>query len=139
MIRPAEPVFVDTGAWIALAVRRDPHHARALAAWDELLAVGARLKTSVPVVIETFTFLDRNAAREAAIAWREGLSKLPWFELWECPSEVLQDAWRRFEGRRFHRLSVVDATSFVLMERHGIRRAFTFDTRFAEAGFLLIG
>jgi hypothetical protein len=31
-----------------------------------LLRDGARVTTSVPVVLETFTFLERNAAREVA-------------------------------------------------------------------------
>jgi predicted nucleic acid-binding protein len=52
VIRVGEAVFVDTGAWIALALTRDPLHARAAAAWADLLRVGARLRTSVPVVIE---------------------------------------------------------------------------------------
>ena len=36
-------------------------------------------------------------------------------------------------------LSAVDATSFVLMERTGIREAFTFDHHFASVGFRLVG
>jgi hypothetical protein len=32
-----------------------------------------RINTSVPVVLETFTFLDRNAARPVALAWKDSL------------------------------------------------------------------
>ena len=70
MIRQSEAVFVDSGAWIALALSRDPLHERAREQWDLLCAAGARLHTSVPVVIETFTFLDRNANRDVALAWK---------------------------------------------------------------------
>ena len=63
--------FVDSGAWIALALSRDPLHERAREQWDLLCASGARLHTSVPVVIETFTFLDRNANRDVALACKE--------------------------------------------------------------------
>jgi predicted nucleic acid-binding protein len=35
-VRNAEPVFVDSGAWIALALVRDPYHARARETWDRL-------------------------------------------------------------------------------------------------------
>ena len=38
-----------------------------------------------------------------------------------------------------HKLSVVDATSFVIMKRAGIGLAFTFDHHFAVAGFRLVG
>lgn len=33
------------------------------------------------------------------------------------------------------RLSLIDCASFVLMRRHGIQRAFTFDRHFTEQGF----
>jgi hypothetical protein len=33
----------------------------------------AKLHTSVPVVIETFTFLERNADRDVALAWMDGV------------------------------------------------------------------
>jgi len=61
-MREAESVFVDTGAWIALALSRDPLHSEARELWERLGTTGARLHTSTHVVVETFTFLDRNAA-----------------------------------------------------------------------------
>ena len=67
-MRHGERVFVDSGAWIALALTRDPLHGRAREAWDGLLGAGARLFTSVPVVLETVTFLERNTARDVALA-----------------------------------------------------------------------
>ena len=47
------------GAWIALALTRDPLHPHAREQWQALHAAGARINTSLPVVIETFTFLER--------------------------------------------------------------------------------
>lgn len=73
MIRDTQTVFVDTGAWIALALTKDPYHERALEAWLELAQAGARLHTSVSVVLETITFLDRQTTREVATAWRHSL------------------------------------------------------------------
>jgi len=70
-MRQGEAVFVDSGAWIALALSRDPLHAQAREQWDLLQEAGAKLHTSVPVVIETFTFLDRNANRDVALTWKE--------------------------------------------------------------------
>jgi predicted nucleic acid-binding protein len=138
-VRQAEPVFVDTGAWIALAVVRDPYHARARETWERLLGTGARLQTSIPVVMETFTFLDRNTAREAALAWRESLATVPRLKLLPCTAKDLDRAWPYFERRDLHRLSVTDAVSFVLMTQRKIRTAFTFDAHFATAGFRIAG
>jgi len=139
MTRNRDLVFVDTGAWIALALTRDPLHDRARAAWEELLDRGARLATSVPVVLETFTFLDRNATRDVALAWKNSLVRLPRFRLLECGSRDLELAWAHFTKPEFHKLSAVDATTFVLMAREKIRLAFAFDHHFASAGFRMVG
>ena len=139
MIQQGEHVFVDTGAWIALALTRDPLHQAAVAVWTELANGHARLSTSVPVVIETFTFLDRNASRPVATSWRDATYAVPKLRVLECPGRVLQLAWDWLERRKLVRLSVVDATSFVLMKKGGIRSAFAFDHHFAVAGFRVLG
>ncbi len=139
MIRPGEAIFVDTGAWIALALTKDQHHERARATWHELRTRGARIHLSVPVVIETFTFLDRNAARDVALAWRDSVLGLPHIKLHECSTGILNLSWAWLDHRDLVRLSLVDATSFVLMTRARIRTVFAFDHHFAQAGFRLLG
>jgi predicted nucleic acid-binding protein len=39
-MRQGERVFVDSGAWIALALARDPLHPEAREQWDLLYGVG---------------------------------------------------------------------------------------------------
>jgi predicted nucleic acid-binding protein len=139
--RSREPprVFVDSGAWIALAADADPHHGRAVEAWEGLLRLGTRLVTSLPVVMETFTFLDRYVARDVAQSWRRSLDGLAFLRLVECRTHDLATAWRYFDRPGLHKLSAVDATSFVIMEKEHLRRAFTFDHHFATAGFQIVG
>ena len=132
-------MYVDTGAWIALALTRDPLHARAAATWAELLSAGATLQTSVPVVIETFTFLDRNTTRQVALTWKESLSTIRKLRLLPATRHDLERAWKYFERPGLHKLSAVDAVSFVLMTDRRIQMAFAFDGHFAEAGFQMIG
>lgn len=138
-MRHAEPVFVDSGAWIALALIRDPLHDRARETWDRLTASAARLHTSVPVVLETFTFLDRNAARQAAVAWQQSLVTVRHLKILPCTVKDLDLAWPYFERPDLHKLSAIDAVSFVLMTQRKIRTAFTFDAHFAAAGFRIMG
>ena len=138
-MRQAERVFVDSGAWIALALTRDPLHSRARETWERLMTAGARLYTSVPVVLETFTFLDRNAAREAALAWRNSLTSVTRLRMLPCTTKDLERAWRYFERPDLHKLSATDAVSFVLMTQRKITRAFAFDAHFATAGFRIVG
>jgi predicted nucleic acid-binding protein len=136
--RAGEHVFVDTGAWIALAVTRDPLHERARSTWSALGRAGARLSTSTAVVLETFTYLDRKGSRELASRWRLSLREVKRLKVLEFTGADLDAAYGFLERRDLHKLSLVDATSFVLMQRHRIRVAFSFDTHFAVAGFRLL-
>jgi len=138
-MRQGEAAFVDTGAWIALALSRDPLHAQAREQWDTLKASGAKLHTSLPVVIETFTFLDRNASRDAALAWKDAIYAPGAVEILSCSQDDLKKSWRWFRRKDLHKLSAVDATSFVIMKRARIRLAFAFDHHFALVGFRMAG
>jgi predicted nucleic acid-binding protein len=138
-MRQSESVFVDSGAWIALALVKDPLHRQAREQWTLLREIGAKLHTSVPVIVETFTFLDRNANRDVALVWKESIYKPGAVKIVPCELRDLEFAWEYFLRADIHKLSVVDATSFVVMKRLRIRLAYTFDHHFAVAGFRLVG
>ena len=137
-MRQGEAAFVDSGAWIALALSRDPLHPQAREQWDVLRGAGAKLHTSVPVVIETFTFLERNANRDVALAWKGSIYKPAIVKILACELRDLEHSWEYFRRTDLRKLSAVDATSFVIMKRARIRLAFTFDHHFAVAGFRLV-
>jgi hypothetical protein len=137
-MRQGEAVFVDSGAWIALALSRDPLHARAREQWDLLHGAGAKLHTSVPVVIETFTFLDRNANRDVALGWKDAIYKGGMIKILPCELRDLEQAWGYFRRQDLYKLSAVDATSFAIMKRTEIRLAYAFDHHFAAAGFRVV-
>jgi predicted nucleic acid-binding protein len=137
-MRHGQAVFVDSGAWIALALSRDPLHGQAREQWAWLKGAGAKLHTSVPVVVETFTFLDRNANRDVALAWREQICRPGTVTLLPCELADLEQSWDYFRRADLHKLSAVDATSFAIMKRTRIRIAYTFDHHFAAAGFRLV-
>jgi predicted nucleic acid-binding protein len=134
-----EAAFVDSGAWIALALSRDPLHQQAREQWDALHAAGARLRTSLPVVIETFTFLERNANRDVVLAWKDSIYERGTVDILPCELSDLKKSWDHFKRSDLHKLSAVDATSFAIMKRARIRLAFTFDHHFAVARFRMVG
>jgi predicted nucleic acid-binding protein len=137
-MRQREAVFVDSGAWIALALSRDPLHTQAREQWDLLQGAGAKLHTSVPVVIETFTFLDRNANRDVALRWKDAVYEEGTVRVLPCEPRDLDQSWEYFRRGDLHKLSAVDATSFAIMKRARIRLAYAFDHHFAAVGFRLV-
>ena len=98
-MRQREAAFVDSGAWIALALSRDPLHVQAREQWETLQDAGAKLHTSIPVVIETFTFLERNANRDVALAWKDSIYKPGTVKILPCELRDLDKSWE-FSGAR---------------------------------------
>ncbi len=99
----------------------------------------ARIVTSVPVVLETITFINRHATRDVAVKWKESLDSITDFRVLACTEADMRKAWQYYTRRDLHKLSAVDATSFVLMSSYGIGRAFSFDHHLASVGFSLVG
>jgi uncharacterized protein len=126
-------IFVDTGAWFALAVRNDPDHAAAIA----LLETNREpLVTTDYIVAETATLLrmrdktirgHRLAVRIATSILRGESATLE-----KVREEELRRTLDVFRTYRDHLFSFVDCTSFVVMERLGITQAFAFDRHFNE-------
>ena len=126
-------IFVDTGAWFALAVRNDPDHAAATA-WLE--TNHEPLVTTDYILAETAILLrmrdktirgHRPAVRIATSILRAESATLE-----KVREEDLRRALEVFRTYRDHLFSFVDCTSFVIMERLGITHAFAFDRHFNE-------
>lgn len=126
-------IFVDTGAWFAVAVRNDPDHTAAMR-W--LARNREPLVTTDYVLTETATLIrmrdktargHRLAVRLATSILREEAAILQ-----DVTGQDLQHALNVFRDYTEHLFSFVDCTSFAVMERLGITHAFAFDRHFDE-------
>ena len=131
-------VFVDTSGFVAFALRHDDKHRPAKSCFERLLAEREPMVTSDWVFGETVSFIRRRAGYRAAREAGERMRKSPSLEIISADAEVVERAWDQFVGYHFDDLSLVDCVSFVLMRARRIRKAFTFDRHFAEAGFDLL-
>jgi len=86
----------------------------------------------------TFTFLERNANRDVALAWKGSIYDRGTVKILPCELRDLEQSWEYFRRSDLYRLSAVDATSFVIMKRARIRFAFAFDHHFAAVGYRLV-
>lgn len=126
-------LFVDTSAFFALANVADKHHAEAVAAYQANVG-DDDLQTSDHVIIETWYLLRSRLGRRAAMAFWDGFDG--------GVITVVGVTARDFRrGREIAQewpdqaFSIVDCTSFALIERLDIRRAFAFDKRFGIMRF----
>ena len=134
----ARRIFVDTGAWIALADGSDDLHDRARAIYSTVLQPGNRLVTTNLVIAESHNLIRRRVGHRAAMQFLEAMRTSPRLDrvYSDHDLELAGEAiLRRYADQEF---SFVDAVSFAAMQALSILEAFAFDNHFVVAGFSLI-
>jgi len=119
-------LFADTSAWYAASDRGDRHN-RAAA---EILSSGERLVTTDHVIIETWLLIRGRSDRTIADRFWNGLRAGAASVEMVGPAD-LEVAWSIGEGFPDQDFSIVDRTSFAVMQRLGLTRVVSFDFHFS--------
>ena len=131
----AGELFVDTSAWYALAVRRDPDHRALSAALQQQIQRGTAIVTTNLVVAETHALLMRRTSRDTALAFVRHVDRMPNVVVRSTralEARAVVDWLERYADQEF---SFTDAVSFAVMAERAITDALTLDRHFATAGF----
>jgi predicted nucleic acid-binding protein len=133
-------VFVDTGAWIGIAVARDRAHGAAATYARHLAAGKVPLLTTNYVLAEAYTRIRYDDGHAKALVFdtliREMIRRQQLLVGWITPA-LHDEAIELFRHYADHEFSVVDCASFVVARRKKIREVFSFDRDFAVMGFLV--
>ncbi len=127
-------VFVDTGAWFAYFVRRDPDHHSAR---NWLSSNESSLVTSDYILDELFTLLKIRESHVVAVAAGRVLMEEKICQIIKLTSNDFALAWSIFVQFSDKGWSFTDCTSKVIMERSGITTAFSFDEHFEQFGSII--
>ncbi len=121
-------ILVDTGAWYAVADGSDRHHDTARRFYAEH-AGRTPLVTTDLILAETWTLLTSHLGRQAGLTFWETLreTRTP---ILTAEQTDLEAAWRIVQAYPDQSFSLVDSTTFAIMERFGISEAFSFDSHF---------
>ena len=122
--------FVDTSAWFAAANAKDRHHPRAIA----LLGAELDLVTSTFVIVETWLLLQSKISFEIAEEFTSNV-RLGAAAIASVTMSDLDHAWHMPAAFSDQRFSLVDRTSFAIMQRLEISKAVTFDDDFVICRF----
>lgn len=128
-------VFADTGYWIAII---NPQDALRESAENAEATLGAhRVVTSEMVLIEVLNHFSRGGAdaRRTATEVVRSLKANPNVDVVSLTSVQFAKAVDRYASRLDQTWSLVDCSSFVLMEERDIWDALAYDDDFAQAGF----
>jgi predicted nucleic acid-binding protein len=131
-------LFVDTAGWMAMADRKDPLNAAAIAVRDQWLENAGILATSNYIVDETLTIIRMRIGLNAAKKWWAMVSKSPRCKMHWITPEREQMAIQWFFNWQDQSFSFTDCTSFVVMKEFGITKALTADNHFITAGFEIL-
>jgi len=134
----AENIFVDTGAWVALADSKDTKHGKAASAFPSVLAAHRRIITSNLVIAETYIILVKALGHAAALAFLEKIKTSPRIVRVYSTEAIESEAQAMLARYHEHDFSYTDAVSFTIMKKHNIRKAFAFDKHFRTAGYLTV-
>jgi uncharacterized protein len=119
-------LYVDTSVWFAAANIRDRYNERA----KLLLGRASSRLTSDHVVVETWLLLQRRIHRAAAEKFWAGIRQGA-AEVITVIATDFDVAWRITESFADQRFSIVDRTSFAVMERLRLSSVASFDDDFA--------
>lgn len=119
-------VFIDTSVWFAAANVRDRYNRRA----KQILGEIEGPVLSDHVLVESWRLIrdkvHRNAAESFWSGVRQGVA-----ELEKVTTADLEAAWAIGEAFQDQEFSIVDRTTFALMQRIGISSVASFDEDFA--------
>jgi len=130
-------LFVDTSAWLALNNKNDQHHDEAVSKITKVRQQKIQLVTSEYVFDESVTIIRYRISHRAAVAFGDALISSNVASIEDITNEERLKAWVLFKKYRDKDLSFADCTSFALMVKLKLQKAFSFDNHFKQVGFEL--
>lgn len=130
-------LFVDTSAWLALNDKNDQYHDEAVSKITKVRQQKIQLVTSEYVFDESVTIIRYRISHRAAVAFGDALISSNVASIEDITDEERLKAWVLFKKYRDKDLSFTDCTSFALMVKLKLQKAFSFDDHFKQVGFEL--
>ncbi|MDQ3248035.1 MAG: PIN domain-containing protein [Chloroflexota bacterium] len=131
-------LFADTSGWANIVDPSQIHHLLAVTLYRNARQQGQQLIVTNYILTELVALLTSplRIPRPNIVALVEGLQSSPSTQIVHIDEDVHQQAWDLLSKRLDKTWSLVDCSSFVIMQRLGIREALTTDHHFEQAGFV---
>lgn len=128
-------IYVDTGAWYALADKRDPDHSAAVRFFQSNTHP---LVTTNYIFDETVTLLRTRLGWKAAADFGRKLKSSRMVTVIAVNGDDENLAWDLFLKYADADFSYTDCTSFSVMRRLKLDTAFSFDDHFSVMKFIVV-
>ena len=126
-----EPVFLDSGIFIAFLNAHDQFHEQAAT----LFTISKpRWFTSYLVLSEVYSWFLHRHGEEAARFFRRFVDELEGLQIFDINKHHHQQALAMLDRLHGSKLTYVDASSLCFIERHKIRKVWSTDHHLALTG-----
>jgi hypothetical protein len=127
-------VFIDTGAFLALANKPDSLHELTATVYQEALEQNATIITSNYIVDETITLIRARVGHRAAVAFIKSLdvSGIKVLRITEGDEHSAREIFIKYKDKEF---SFTDCTCFALIDKHSIDAILSLDAHFGQYGY----
>lgn len=127
-------VFIDTGAFLALANKPDSLHELTATVYQEAIEQNATLYTSNYIIDEAVTLIRARVGHRAAVAFIKSLdvSGIKVLRITEGDEHAAREIFIRYKDKEF---SFTDCTCFALIDKHSIDAILSLDAHFSQYGY----
>jgi len=131
-------MFIDTSGWANLYIPSETYHPLTATLFQESRRQKQILFTSNYIISELVALLDSpfRTPRTRLFSILDSIKSAPFVHLIHITPEIDAAAWHLCKSRPDKRWSLVDCTSFVVMQQLNIQLALTTDHHFEQAGFM---
>lgn len=127
-------ILIDSSAFFALMNNADTHHDEALRIMERVVNEHWWMVTTNFVIAETHALTLTRLSQKAAAQFLKEMetTDIAIIRAEVQDEETARNIIYRYQDKKF---SLTDGISFTVMERLGIKLAFTFDRNFGQYGF----
>jgi predicted nucleic acid-binding protein len=133
-------VFVDTSGWASLFVASEPFHQKAVRHIFAVRQAGRRSVTTNYFLAE-FSALLMSPLRiegKVRLALLDRIRTADWVEVLHVDPSLDAASWEYLRSGTDKDFSLVDCSSFVVIQQSGVRESLTTDRHFEQAGFIRV-
>ncbi len=138
VVKSMVEIFADTSGWGHLIDKSQKYHSLAVSIYREARRQNHRFVTTNYILSELVALLTSpfRIPRSNAIDLIESLKTSPSVEIIHIDKKLDSQAWELLVQRQDKTWSLVDCSSFVIMQQRNILNALTTDHHFEQAGFV---
>jgi predicted nucleic acid-binding protein len=131
-------VFIDTSGWAELFIATESYHQQAKEWFTKTRKQNIELVTSNYVVAELVALLNSplRVPRYQLFQYVDAVKTASYVDIIYIDTARETAAWSLLKSRSDKTWSLVDATSFIIMQQLGLQEALTTDHHFEQAGFV---